>query len=205
MFRMSRYFRPTRAMTTLLTQRCFLHESSTGSTSKETTEADSLRNRITEVVREGYAEVSKKTAARTEEDAKQAAKVAVGMGYTEEELSSVPAEANMGLQCGNPTRYGNLKEGEIVLDLGSGGGIDVFLASKAVGPTGKAIGVDMTPEMVEQARASAAKAGLTNVAFIWATSPRSPCRTTPSMSSSVTVSLIWPPTRWMFSRRCIVC
>jgi|GEM_PF-86407 C_GCAxxG_C_C family probable redox protein len=87
------------------------------------------------------------------------------LGYSKEEISSVPDEANMGLGCGNPTAMASLKPGETVLDLGSGGGIDCFLAASAVGETGKVIGVDMTPEMVSRARENAEKAGLKNVEF----------------------------------------
>jgi arsenite methyltransferase len=83
--------------------------------------------------------------------------VAEAFGYTPEELASIPAEANMGLSCGNPTAIANLREGEIVVDLGSGGGLDVFLAAAKVGPKGRAIGIDMTPEMIELARRNAAK------------------------------------------------
>ena len=81
--------------------------------------------------------------------------VAEAFGYTAEELACVPAEANMGLSCGNPTALAALKAGEVVVDLGCGGGLDVFLAARKVGPTGKAIGVDMTPEMIELARQNA--------------------------------------------------
>ena len=81
--------------------------------------------------------------------------VAEAFGYTPEELASIPAEANMGLSCGNPTATANLRKGETVVDLGSGGGLDVFLAAAKVGPTGRAIGIDMTPEMVERARRNA--------------------------------------------------
>jgi len=91
--------------------------------------------------------------------------VAEAFGYSAEEISSTPAEANMGLSCGNPTATATLKAGEVVVDLGSGGGLDVFLAAQKVGPTGKAIGIDMTPEMIERARKSAEKANLTNVEF----------------------------------------
>src|SRR5687768_13399566 len=83
--------------------------------------------------------------------------VAEAFGYTAEELSAIPAEANMGLSCGNPTATVNLRPGEVVVDLGSGGGLDVFLAAKKVGPTGKAIGIDMTPEMIDVANRNAAK------------------------------------------------
>ena len=91
--------------------------------------------------------------------------VAEAFGYSAEELTSIPAEANMGLSCGNPTATAHLRPGEVVVDLGSGGGLDVFLAAKMVGPTGRAIGVDMTPAMVERARAAAVSGGYTNVEF----------------------------------------
>jgi SAM-dependent methyltransferase len=91
--------------------------------------------------------------------------VAEAFGYTPEELSSIPAEANMGLSCGNPTATANLREGEIVVDLGSGGGLDVLLAARKVGPTGRAIGIDMTQEMIDLARRNAAKSGLGNIEF----------------------------------------
>ena len=74
--------------------------------------------------------------------------VAEAFGYSPEELASIPSEANMGLSCGNPTATANLRPGEVVVDLGCGGGLDVFLAAAKVGPTGKAIGIDMTPEML---------------------------------------------------------
>ncbi|MDT7809531.1 MAG: arsenite methyltransferase [Acidobacteriota bacterium] len=83
--------------------------------------------------------------------------VAEAFGYTAEELASIPAEANMGLSCGNPVATASLREGEVVVDLGSGGGLDVFLAAEKVGAAGRAIGIDMTPEMLELARRNAAK------------------------------------------------
>ena len=95
--------------------------------------------------------------------------VAEAFGYSAEELTSIPAEANMGLSCGNPTATAHLKPGEVVIDLGSGGGLDVFLASKKVGPTGKAIGIDMTAAMIERARANAQAGGYSNVEFHQAT------------------------------------
>jgi SAM-dependent methyltransferase len=91
--------------------------------------------------------------------------VAEAFGYTPEELASIPAEANMGLSCGNPTATANLHPGEVVVDLGSGGGLDVFLAAAKVGPTGKAIGIDMTPEMIERAHRNAERQRLANVEF----------------------------------------
>jgi arsenite methyltransferase len=71
--------------------------------------------------------------------------VAEAFGYSPEELAAIPADANMGLSCGNPTAMASIKRGEVVVDLGCGGGLDVFLAAKKVGPKGKAIGIDMTP------------------------------------------------------------
>ena len=87
------------------------------------------------------------------------------IGYTPEQAAAIPAEANLGLGCGNPIAHAQLKPGEVVLDLGSGAGIDCFLAAREVGPTGRAIGVDMTPSMVERARATATRIGATNVEF----------------------------------------
>lgn len=101
--------------------------------------------------------------------------VAEAFGYTPDELASIPAEANMGVSCGNPTALANLREGETVVDLGSGGGLDVLLAARKVGPTGRAIGIDMTPEMLALARRNAGRATgpdgqpLANVEFHQAT------------------------------------
>ena len=104
--------------------------------------------------------------------------VAEAFGYTPEELASIPAEANMGLSCGNPTALANLREGETVVDLGSGGGLDVFLAAGKVGPGGRAIGIDMTPEMVERARRNAERGNdgkpFTNVEFYLSTIDKLP-------------------------------
>ncbi|MEI6510050.1 MAG: arsenite methyltransferase [bacterium] len=87
------------------------------------------------------------------------------MGYSDEELGAIPQEANLGLGCGNPTALAGLSKGEVVLDLGSGGGIDCFLAASAVGEGGRVIGVDMTPPMIDQARATARSHGYGNVEF----------------------------------------
>lgn len=89
----------------------------------------------------------------------------IRMGYSTEELLNTPAESTMGLGCGNPLSIAELKEGETVLDLGSGGGIDCFLASRKVGPQGQVIGVDMTPDMISLARKNAIKHQLPNVEF----------------------------------------
>jgi len=87
------------------------------------------------------------------------------IGYTEEQIEAVPAGSNLGLGCGNPIALASLKEGETVLDLGSGAGFDCFLAAKIVGPKGKVIGVDMTEEMLARARANAEQGGYGNVEF----------------------------------------
>ena len=87
------------------------------------------------------------------------------MGYSKKDIKSVPEEINMGLGCGNPVALASLRSGETVVDLGSGGGFDCFLAAKEVGETGKVIGVDMTPDMVSKARRNAEKIGTRNVEF----------------------------------------
>lgn len=89
----------------------------------------------------------------------------VQIGYQKEELGALPEEALMGLGCGNPVRLAEISEGETVVDLGSGGGIDVFLAARQVGPSGRVIGVDMTPEMLARARQNVERLGLKNVEF----------------------------------------
>ncbi len=95
--------------------------------------------------------------------------VAAKVGYSQEELAGLPHGANMGLSCGNPVAIASLRPGEVVLDLGAGGGFDVFLAARKVGPSGRAIGVDMTPDMVDKARRNAesfrSATGLDNVEF----------------------------------------
>ena len=88
-----------------------------------------------------------------------------GIGYSEDDLASTPSESNMGLGCGNPLAIASLKEGEVVLDLGSGGGFDCFLARRQVGESGYVIGVDMTSDMIELARRNAVKSGYKNVEF----------------------------------------
>lgn len=114
------------------------------------------KSAIVDQVRSKYAEIATSTLSSTSEGVKA---IAQAFGYSEEELASIPAEANMGVSCGNPVATANLRAGETVLDLGSGGGIDVLLAAQKVGPTGKAIGVDMTPEMIERAKTNAVKSG----------------------------------------------
>jgi arsenite methyltransferase len=87
------------------------------------------------------------------------------LGYSPEEIASAPAGSDLGLGCGNPQAIASLRPGEVVLDLGSGAGFDCFLAARQVGPSGKVIGVDMTPDMLARARANAGKAGVANVEF----------------------------------------
>jgi arsenite methyltransferase len=120
---------------------------------------------VRDTVRMGYGKIAKSGssccgATRCDGDA-----LAQTVGYSEQELAALPEGANMGLSCGNPTAIASLREGEVILDLGSGGGFDVFIASRKVGPTGHVIGVDMTPEMIRRARDDAVKAGFANVEF----------------------------------------
>jgi SAM-dependent methyltransferase len=126
---------------------------------------------ITEQVQSKYAAVA---VSNLSSDQSGVRAVAEAFGYTREELASVPAEANMGLSCGNPTATAHLRPGETVVDLGCGGGLDVFLAAARVGPMGKAIGIDMTPEMIERARRNATRRTLGNVEFHQATIDRLP-------------------------------
>ncbi len=123
------------------------------------------------IVRQGYAKVAMQgssccgpssTCCGTPDTAKDISKK---IGYTDEELQSMPDGANLGLGCGNPVAIASLKEGETVVDLGSGPGLDCFLAADKVGKKGKVIGVDMTPEMLEKARENAAKGRFENVEF----------------------------------------
>jgi SAM-dependent methyltransferase len=129
---------------------------------------------ILDTVQQKYAAVAKSELSSKHEGVRA---VAEAFGYTAEELRSIPAEANMGLSCGNPTATAHLRAGETVVDLGSGGGMDVFLAAKMVGPEGRAIGIDMTPAMLERARQNAAKGGYTNVEFFEATIDALPLET----------------------------
>jgi len=94
-----------------------------------------------------------------------AADASAAIGYSAEQLADLPEDANLGLGCGNPTAIASLEEGQTVLDLGSGAGIDCFLAAQQVGPSGQVIGIDMTPEMIEKARGNAASSGYGNVEF----------------------------------------
>ena len=113
-----------------------------------------MSENIEQAVKARYGAVAKGNLSSDQEGVRA---VAEAFGYSTEELAAIPAEANMGLSCGNPTATANLREGETVVDLGSGGGLDVFLAAAKVGPTGRAIGIDMTPEMIELANRNAAR------------------------------------------------
>ncbi len=121
---------------------------------------------ILKAVRSNYADVARSTLSSEHAGVKA---VAEAFGYDAAELDAIPARANMGLSCGNPTAMASLRPGEVVLDLGSGGGLDVFLAANQVGPQGKVIGIDMTEEMVERARKNAVEGGYTNVMFYLST------------------------------------
>lgn len=121
-----------------------------------------MSKQIEEAVRDRYGSFAESSLSSEHQGVRA---VAEAFGYSAEELSSIPAEANMGLSCGNPTAYAHLRPGEVVVDLGCGGGLDIFLASPKVGPEGRAIGIDMTPEMIERARRNAEKGGFTNVEF----------------------------------------
>jgi arsenite methyltransferase len=121
-----------------------------------------MAEQILESVRSKYGAVAQSTLSSNDDGVKA---IAEAFGYSAEELTSIPAEANVGLSCGNPTATAHIRPGEVVMDLGSGGGLDVFLASKLVGPEGRAIGIDMTPAMIERARANASAGGYANVEF----------------------------------------
>jgi SAM-dependent methyltransferase len=129
--------------------------------------ADS-NEKIKETVLQGYADIAQGKS-RCCCGASSPDKLAKAVGYTNEELQVLPEGANMGLSCGNPTAIADLKPGQVVLDLGSGGGFDVFIAARKVGPSGRSIGVDMTPDMLSKARSSISifskKTGLSNVEF----------------------------------------
>jgi ubiquinone/menaquinone biosynthesis C-methylase UbiE len=120
---------------------------------------------IHKMVRKGYGKIAKASGPSCGCGCGSATNVSQQIGYSKTELSSVPSGADLNLGCGNPTAHASLKPGETVVDLGSGGGLDCFLAAKKVGATGKVIGVDMTPEMIDRARANLAKSKAKNVEF----------------------------------------
>jgi SAM-dependent methyltransferase len=120
---------------------------------------------IKEVVKGRYARIAKQDQESCCPSCGSASVQAEAIGYPREDLEHIPEEAIMGLGCGNPTAIADLKAGEVVLDLGSGAGVDVFLAANKVGPTGRVIGVDMTEEMVDRAKNIAIEHGYHNVEF----------------------------------------
>jgi arsenite methyltransferase len=132
---------------------------------------------LRELVRDGYKKIAQETSAGccgagvscSGSSPQEAEKLARELGYSVEELKALPEGANMGLSCGNPAALAALKAGEVVVDLGSGGGFDIFIAGRKVGATGRAIGVDMTAEMLAKARHNTAayreQTGLDNVEF----------------------------------------
>jgi SAM-dependent methyltransferase len=140
---------------------CCVPENSTKATTATLAEDEDVRG----VVREKYGAVAQGiSVGGCCADADPAGSLS-RLGYTAEQAAAIPEDANLGLGCGNPIAYAKLQPGEVVLDLGSGAGIDCFLASREVGPQGKAIGVDMTPPMIERARANATQHGYANVEF----------------------------------------
>ncbi len=127
---------------------------------------------IKTVVREKYAEIAKGTSTCGcgpsccgGPDAETGRKIGEYIGYDAEQLAVLPEGANLGLGCGNPLAHATARPGDVVLDLGSGAGMDAFLAAREVGASGRVIGVDMTPEMVDRARENARRAGYANVEF----------------------------------------
>ncbi len=131
------------------------------------------KEQIHKNVKSGYAEIVKRNTKKSFlprifqccDPKELASDIGKKIGYSEEELKNVPGDANLGIGCGNPTALASIKQGETILDLGSGAGFDCFLASKGTGETGKVIGVDITPEMVAQAKKNAEKGNYKNVEF----------------------------------------
>ena len=126
---------------------------------------------IKKAVREGYAKIARRNRSCCGpvnpccESTDEAQDIGQKLGYTEDELKGIPEGANLGLGCGNPIALASLREGETVLDLGSGAGFDCFIAANKVGKSGRVIGVDMTPEMIDRARESARSGNYGNVEF----------------------------------------
>jgi arsenite methyltransferase len=120
---------------------------------------------VRDMVREGYAGIAGNSGQCCGGATANADTIARRIGYSEEDVSAVPDGSNLGLGCGNPLALANVQPGETVLDLGSGAGFDALLAARVVGPTGRVIGVDMTPEMLARAKANADRARASNVEF----------------------------------------
>ena len=117
---------------------------------------------VKDAVRDKYASIARNRPQRSSEDE---VALAQASGYSGGELDSIPDEANLGVSCGNPTAMASLRPGEVVVDLGSGGGLDVFLAARKVGGSGKSIGIDMTPEMIALANKNLSRSSFDNVEF----------------------------------------
>jgi len=125
---------------------------------------------IKKLVKEGYGKVAAGGASCCSSSSccgsvNKAQDISFAVGYSDKEMRAVPEGANLGLGCGNPVALASLKEGDVVLDLGSGAGFDAFLAAQRVGEAGRVIGVDMTPEMLKRAKANVEKGGYKNVEF----------------------------------------
>ncbi|GFG18801.1 arsenic methyltransferase Cyt19, putative [Aspergillus udagawae] len=116
-------------------------------------------------VQSHYGDIAKRTHVTVHDKEDE---IAMAFGYSAKDLRALPDKANLGLSCGNPVAYANIKQGETIVDLGSGGGIDVLLAARKVGPEGKAIGIDMTKDMIDLAKRNAEASGLSNTRFIGA-------------------------------------
>lgn len=131
------------------------------------------KEEVRDFIRKNYAEIAKKgseggccsSGCSCNDAPIDISEIALNIGYMEGDFLNVPTESNMGLGCGNPIAIAALKEGDVVLDLGSGGGFDCFLARQQVGETGFVIGVDMTPEMIQLSRKNAKKSGYSNMEF----------------------------------------
>ena len=133
------------------------------------------KEEIKKAVREGYANIARQAPTQSGccgpsaspccGTSNSAQNISKAIGYSEDEISAVPEGSNLGLGCGNPTALASINEGETVVDLGSGAGFDCFLAAKKVGETGKVIGVDMTPDMIDRARENARKDKYENIEF----------------------------------------
>lgn len=130
-----------------------------------------MTNEVLESVRLKYGAVADSSLSNDDAGVKA---VAEAFGYSSADLAAIPASANMGLSCGNPIAIASIRPGETVVDLGSGGGLDVFLASPLVGPEGRAIGIDMTPAMIDRACTNALSGGYQNVEFHLATIDKLP-------------------------------
>ncbi len=122
-------------------------------------------NTITKAVRDRYSAIAEKSGSCCGPSCCETSVTDTSLGYTDAELSSIPEGANLGLGCGNPTGVASIKPGETVIDLGSGAGIDCFLAAQRVGPAGHVIGIDMTEAMIQKARENAIKGAHANVEF----------------------------------------